>query len=422
MFIAETSHVGEGRGDWLDDISAEIVKCEAHGVPIDGVCLYPIIDRQDWENPSHWHKSGLWDVENTDENRVENFDELTMQVSIAANSESQPSDLVNVTKPNLEIESPVLYLAKTHPYNRVLNQPYANSLRYWQARLPQSSPSALTFNKLINGDSPMQTLLVFSHFRWNFVFQRSQHLLSRLADQYKILFVEEPINGAHDDYLELSNLYANVEVLRPHSTSQATGFDDANAPQVRQLLDEFLSQQKIEDYWLWFYTPLALSITQGLNAKSIIYDCMNELSAFKNASPLLIKRENALFKVADIVFNGGPSLYQSKRVKHGNVYCFASSVDAEHFASKNFSQQSLSVNTTENVQSCIAYPRIGYFVVIDERIDLPLISHLALAHADWQIVMVGPVVKIDPSTLPKHSNIYWLGQKDYQELPGLIAG
>ena len=137
---------------------------------------------------------------------------------------------------------------------------------------------------------------------------------------------------------------------------------------------------------------------------------------------LLIERENALFKVADIVFNGGPSLYQSKRVKHGNVYCFASSVDAEHFASKNFSQQSLSVNTTENVQSCIAYPRIGYFGVIDERIDLPLISHLALAHADWQIVMVGPVVKIDPSTLPKHSNIHWLGQKDYQELPGLTAG
>ena len=126
--------------------------------------------------------------------------------------------------------------------------------------------------------------------------------------------------------------------------------------------------------------------------------------------------------MADIVFTGGPSLYQSKRVKHANVYCFASSVDAEHFSSKNISQQSLSVNTTENAQSGIAYPRIGYFGVIDERIDLPLISHLALAHADWQIVMVGPVVKIDPSTLPKHSNIHWLGQKDYQELPGLMTG
>ena len=214
--------------------------------------------------------------------------------------------------------------------------------------------------------------------------------------------------------------------MRPHLTSQATGFDDAHAPQVRQLLDGFLSQQKIEDYWLWFYTPLALLITlglnHGLNAKSIVYDCMDELSAFKNASPLLIEREDALFKVADIVFTGGPSLYQSKRVKHGNVYCFASSVDAEHFASKSFSQQSLSVNTADNAQSGIAYPRIGYFGVIDERIDLLLIDKLALAHTDWQIVMVGPVVKIDVNTLPKHSNIHWLGQKDYQELPGLIAG
>ena len=183
----------------------EIVKCEARGVPIDGVCLYPIIDRPDWENPSHWHKSGLWDVENTGENKVENTvqntDELTVQASIAANSDLQTTELANGTNPNLEIENPVLNLAKPHSYNRVLNQPYANSLRYWQTRFSQSPLSDLTFNKLINGDLPMQTLLVFSHLRWNFVFQRPQHLLSRLADHYKILFVEEPINSAHDDYL-----------------------------------------------------------------------------------------------------------------------------------------------------------------------------------------------------------------------------
>ena len=410
MFIAETSHVGEGRGDWLDDMGAEIIKCEARGVAIDGICLYPVIDRPDWENPDHWHKSGLWDVENIAEPVLKQSQML--DIHLLKNS---PLETIN-----LNIANPTSVLAKPISFKRVLNQPYADSLRYWQFRIPAVSNFKLTFNNSINGDSPMQTLLVFSHLRWNFVFQRPQHLLSRLANQYKIIFVEEPVNNAHEDYLERMSPCANVEVLRPHLNSHANGFDDAHAAQVRALVDAFLSQQQIQDFWLWFYTPLALPITQGLNVKGIIYDCMDELSAFKNASPLLVERENALFKVADIVFTGGPSLYQSKRLKHANVYCFASSVDAEHFAPANLNKV-ISQSTKDNSQSSIAYPRIGYFGVIDERIDITLISTLALAHPDWQIVMVGPVVKIDANTLPRHSNIHWLGQKDYQELPGLIA-
>ena len=257
-------------------------------MPIDGVCLYPIIDRPDWENPMHWHKSGLWDVEHTHASSPPNL--------------STPSLSTNTPKPNsISLDN----------YKRVLNEPYAKSLREWQIKLASRStlsflsPELSTFKlstsefstsefsttessisdsiskKLINGVLPMQTLLVFSHLRWNFVYQRPQHLLSRLANHYHIIFVEEPLNGAHDDYLERLTPCANVDVLRPHLTSHANGFEDEHAQKVRSLLDDFLSQQRVKDFWLWFYTPLALPITHGLNAKGIIYDCMDELAAFK---------------------------------------------------------------------------------------------------------------------------------------------
>jgi len=411
IFLAETSHVGVGRGEWLDDIANEVLICEKLGVPIEGICLYPIIDRPDWENPEHWHKSGLWDV------ALNHLDNLTSATS------------ANLSEPSIQIKN------SAEPYQRVINQSYANRLNFWQVYLPsfskrfisQSYPDT-TFKNPIDGAKPMPTILVFSHLRWNFVYQRPQHLLSRLANYYQIIFVEEPVNSPHENYLERFTPSVNIEVLRPHLTEQANGFNDENAPVVRKLIDEFLIQHDVNDYWLWFYTPLALPITENMPSRGIIYYCMDELSAFKNASPLLLERENALFKVADIVFTGGPSLYESKRHKHGNVFCFASSVDAEHYAPKKQPSNPVAqlnsklTNASSFISNSSNQPKcIGYFGVIDERIDLILIGELADTHPEWLIIMVGPVVKIDTNSLPKNSNIQWLGQKTYDELPDLIA-
>lgn len=63
MILAETSHVGVGRGEWISEIAQEVVVALQAGVPLDGICLYPIVDRPDWEDHSHWHNSGLWDRE-----------------------------------------------------------------------------------------------------------------------------------------------------------------------------------------------------------------------------------------------------------------------------------------------------------------------------------------------------------------------
>ena len=262
----------------------------------------------------------------------------------------------------------------------------------------------------------MTTLIVFSHLRWNFVYQRPQQLLSRLARRFPVVFLEEPMQGAAADTLECLYPCAGVEVLRPHLHGGASGFHDDHIPTLRMLLAHHLETHAINDYWLWFYTPMAMPLATGLPAGGVVYDCMDELAAFRHAPRQLLQRENALFRQADLVFAGGQSLYESKRDRHAAVHCLPSSVDAAHFAP--VAGAAARAPATGRADA----PRIGYYGVIDERMDLELIDALARARPDWDIVMVGPVVKIDPASLPRSANLHWLGQRDYAELPALVAG
>jgi UDP-galactopyranose mutase len=261
----------------------------------------------------------------------------------------------------------------------------------------------------------MQTIIVFSHLRWNFVYQRPQHLLSRLAKHYRIVFIEEPMPGAASDHLEVLSPVQQVQVLRPHVTSTAIGFHDDHLPVLRDQIARFISEQGINDYLVWFYTPMALPLATALEPQAVMYDCMDELAAFKHAPRQLLQRESALFSLADLVLTGGPSLHASKRERHDNVHCFPSSVDAGHFKSPEGAKD-------HPAQASISRPRLGYSGVIDERVDLDLIEACADAHPEWQLVMVGPVVKIGSESLPQRSNIHWLGQQAYEDLPSLVAG
>ena len=256
-------------------------------------------------------------------------------------------------------------------------------------------------------------LLVFSHLRWNFVHQRPQHLLTRLAQQRLIVFFEEPVPGAEAPRLEVSRPCPGVEVLCPHVAGAAGGFHDDHLPVLQQLLVDYLEEADIADYVVWFYTPMAFPLAAELLPRGIVYDCMDELTAFRHAPRQLVQRENFLFKAADLVFTGGPSLYASKKDRHPDVHCFPSSVDAAHFGQAAADHAD---------QAALPHPRLGYYGVIDERLDLELVGALADAHPEWQIVMVGPVVKIDPATLPERPNIHWLGQRAYAELPQFLAG
>ena len=261
------------------------------------------------------------------------------------------------------------------------------------------------------------TILTFSHLRWDFVYQRPQHLLSRLASSRRVIFVEEPIlcESSHPQW-QFHQPEPNVLVCRPQTPVRAHGFHNEQMPYLKELVRELVEEESLDDYVLWFYTPMAYPLAGGLRPQAVVYDCMDELSAFLNAPAELIEREADLMRSADLVFTGGPSLYRAKKDRHPRVYCFPSSVDAKHFATAANGMQEAAD------QADLPHPRLGYFGVIDERLDIPLIEALADARPEWSIVLVGPVVKIDPAILPRRPNIRYFGQRPYKQLPAYLKG
>ena len=214
--------------------------------------------------------------------------------------------------------------------------------------------------------------------------------------------------------LDLGKREGGVCVAVPH-LPEGLSEEEAVAAQ-KSLLDELFQQQQIEDYILWYYTPMARAFSRHLKPLAVVYDCMDELSAFKGAPQSLKDREVELLQRAELVFTGGQSLYEAKRDRHPNVYAFPSSIEVPHFAkARNFTQDPAD-------QANIPHPRLGFFGVIDERMDIELLGGIAAAKPDWHLVIIGPVVKIDPNSLPRPENIHYLGGKSYQELPAYIAG
>jgi len=229
-----------------------------------------------------------------------------------------------------------------------------------------------------------------------------------------VLYVEEPVLTPGPARMSVSTHASGVMVAVPHlpdglSTAERTAWQ-AN------LLEAAVRRHIGREFALWYYTPMALDFTHRLAAAAVVYDCMDELSAFAGAPTDLSERERELFARADVVFTGGQSLYEAKRASHPNVFAFPSSVDVAHFA------RARKVTRAPADQDGIAHPRIGFFGVIDERMDYDLLRGVAAARPDWQLVLVGPTAKVDPSTLPRAANIHYLGAKTYEQLPDYIAG
>jgi UDP-galactopyranose mutase len=264
------------------------------------------------------------------------------------------------------------------------------------------------------GSSSKPTLLCFSHLRWNFVFQRPQHLLTRFARDHRVIVWEEPMfDASAEPTLDLSICAkSGVTVAVPHLNPAHGEFHEK---QLRRLLDELMASQS-GPLIRWYYTPMMLPFSRHLQADCTVYDCMDELKNFKFAPPELLPLEDELLKAADVVFTGGYSLYEAKRERHLNVHAFPSSVDVRHFS------QARSAQADPADQASLPHPRFGFYGVIDERIDLELLAAAADARPDFTFVMVGPVVKISEDELPRRPNIAYLGSKDYKELPAYLSG
>lgn len=267
-------------------------------------------------------------------------------------------------------------------------------------------------------DLPADTLVVcLSHLRWDFVYQRPQHLMARLARRHPVLYVEEPVPTDAPPHLELRNVAPNLEVVVPRlpAAECAVGSSLGEARQ-RVLLAQLIETRHASSHLLlWYYTPMAHGITGALSPQWVVYDCMDELAAFHQPPPGLVARERQLLVEADLVFTGGHSLYESKRRRHPRVHLFPSSVDVAHF------RRARSSNHEPVEMRGLPHPRIGFYGVIDERFDIALLGAVARLRPQWQWVVVGPVVKIDPASLPRAPNLHYVGLRSYAELPDYLG-
>ncbi|MGY3211353.1 glycosyltransferase [Mucilaginibacter sp. HD30] len=270
-----------------------------------------------------------------------------------------------------------------------------------------------SIKEALNKHGLPENLIVFSHLRWDFVYQRPQHLLTRLANDFNITFVEEPLTGADKKPYYSFKRREGIVIITPHVSDQLSPKDKNDALKV--LFNEYMANKDLLNYAFWYYTPMALEFSGKFNPALVVYDCMDELSAFKFAPVHLKTLEQELLRISDIVFTGGRSLYEAKKHQHANIYPFPSSIDKKHF---NRVRQI--AGTTK--KSGVASVTLGFYGVVDERFDTNLIKEIAAARPDWEIQVIGPVVKIDERTLPHNNNISYLGPKSYQDLPQYMAG
>jgi glycosyltransferase involved in cell wall biosynthesis len=252
-------------------------------------------------------------------------------------------------------------------------------------------------NEFLGG---MPDIVCMSHLRWDFVFQRPQHLLTRFAQHSNLYYFEEPMfyDGAEPRLDLTTREGGNINIVVAHLPNGLTP-QESDELQIK-LLNQFIAERNLDRFIFWYYTPMALEITRHLNPVLTVFDCMDELSAFKGAPPRLRELEAEMFRKADLVFTGGQSIYEVKKDHHPEVYAFPSSIDKAN----------------------IPHPRFGFYGVVDERFDIELLRSLAALRPDWHFVIIGPVVKIDPAVLPKAENIHYLGGKNYKELPVYLSG
>lgn len=267
---------------------------------------------------------------------------------------------------------------------------------------------------------------IFSQLRWNFVYQRPQHIIGRMTKDYRTFYFEEPEDIEKEEYAVYLEKYNNgsAKVDYHHYVSEEgvnvivpllQKDDFQNTHLLENITKKVYKDFRIEEDIFWYYTPMAMAHTSFFRPQLTIYDCMDQLAAFKGAPQNLIALEKELFKQADLVFTGGRSLYEAKKQSHASVHCFPSSIDKQHFG-----------RATTNLpdphdQKQIPHPRAGFFGVVDERFDIELLQELSAFLPDWHFVIIGPVAKIDPATLPQAENIHYLGMKKYEELPRYLA-
>jgi len=266
-------------------------------------------------------------------------------------------------------------------------------------------------------------IIVHSHLGWDLVWQRPQQFLSRLSLRHRVLFIEGPVpvpelRSSRVTLREVGD-FPNIVVLQTHLPQKrwhdGQWVDQERRRLVKSALAGPLGAQ-FERPVQWFYDPMAVTSFAGhMDERAIVFDCMDELTKFRYAQPELVRRERELLAVADVVFAGGPKIGDAKRAFNPNCYCYGCGVDVDHFGRAADPE-----TVVPSEVARLSKPVLGFFGVVDERMDYELVSALAEAHPEWNLVLIGPHAKVDPASFPRRENIHFLGGRDYGLLPSYV--
>lgn len=443
MMLTETSADGQSinREIWLDQVVEDCNRLRSEGLPMLGCFWWPLIDQLDWDGAlthriGKVHEVGLYNLRRQPDGTLKRSASPLVEqyrLLVAGGDDSvgtldfisEPSDEADQGPP-IGIEPPMSKTENAETStrtSRVASPPARNGNA--PSTTPQEvaasvAPAGAVSNAL--GDTKAfdkYGIVVFSHLRWGFVWQRPQQFLSRFARKHRILFVEEPffdLREGEEPRVELHKVMPNVTVAAPHVAPSWN-----RNPKLPQILREFTKQSiaamnergDFDRPLLWYYSPMDSAWSLGhFQNRGIVYDCMDELSQFTGAPMALVENEARLMTVADVVFTGGYELGEKKSKQHPNVHPFGCGVDYGHF-----SKASDATTAVPPDIDFMAKPVIGWFGVVDERVDYAMVGEMARMRPNWSFAMVGPVVKVDPNTLPHAPNLFWLGGRDYQQLP-----
>jgi beta-glucosidase/6-phospho-beta-glucosidase/beta-galactosidase len=475
LMLTETSVDGKpiNREIWLDTTLDHIRRLRDEGIPMLGMIWWPMIDQLDWDGAlthriGKIHQVGLYNLSRQKDGMLQRMSTQLVRLykEAMAAGEERVGKLEKIATPaRVEDEQlpplgewatptqfeilPLSDAVELQPGARIATSDIkveakanGNGNRHGKSngngngQSTKTAPSrvadpapGLGSEPGLSGSSDLQVsdpkstdrygIVVFSHLRWGFVWQRPQQFLSRFAKKHPILFIEEPFfdkaEGSEPD-LTFHRVMPNVTVVAPHV--DRTWNRDPKLPQkllewTKQSIAQMNESGEFDRPVLWYYSPMDSSWSLGhIENRGIVYDSMDELSQFSGAPRALVDNENRLMDYADIVFAGGYELSLKKKKRHNNVHFFGCGVEYDHFA--------LADDPTTTVPPDIDFmvpPVLGWFGVVDERVDYNMVGEMARMRPNWSFAMVGPVVKVDPNLLPHFPNLYWLGQRDYSVLP-----
>lgn len=450
MMVTETSIDGPpiAREIWLQNMTDGIKELREAGIPMTGLIWWPVIDQLDWDGALRHrvgkiHKVGLYTLDRQPDGSLKRLATPLAKVfkELVASGNEAVSDLAELAVP-AEQDDPQLppLLTDAAQWMNAQFAPQARAADAASAAVietnksaepapglavqPKAAKKAKASGAVKHDDSDVKAtdrfgIIVFSHLRWGFVWQRPQQFLSRFARTNPILFIEEPwidVPPGGESRLEIHRVLPNVTVACPHCPPEmlsAPNLAEQLRAWVNEAIEKVNGRGEFDAPLLWYYSPMDSAWSLGhFKNRGVVYDCMDELSQFTGAPKELVDNERRLMDHSDVVFTGGKELRNKKAAVHPNVHFYGCGVEVDHFG-----KAMEEATTIPPDIDFLPRPIIGWFGVVDERVDYQLLAEVARKRPDWTLVVIGPVVKVDPNLLPHANNLHWLGGRDYQQLP-----